>query len=65
MDLFKAHDTGENVAVATNLTLPDYKRKKSSYEDGDHNRKLSLNSRAALNIHHVIGKYIYANDPET
>ncbi|CAI6374190.1 unnamed protein product [Macrosiphum euphorbiae] len=41
----KAHDTGEKVAVATNLTLPDYKRKRSSYEDDEHNRKLSQTSR--------------------
>ncbi|CAI6371350.1 unnamed protein product [Macrosiphum euphorbiae] len=58
LDLFNAHDTGEKVAVATNLTLPDYKRKRSSYEDDEHNRKLSRTSRAALDIHHVIGKYL-------
>ncbi|XP_060873856.1 uncharacterized protein LOC132947577 [Metopolophium dirhodum] len=58
------YDTGENVAVATNLTLTDHKRKRSSYEDDDHNRKLSRTSRAALDIHHVIGKYlIHVNDP--
>ncbi|CAI6361583.1 unnamed protein product [Macrosiphum euphorbiae] len=60
----RAYDTGENVAVATNLTLPDYKRKRSSYEDDNHNRKFSRTSRAALDIHHVIGKFlIHVNDP--
>jgi len=65
LDLFKAYDTGENVAVTTNLTLPDYKRKRSSYEaDDNHNRKFSRTSRTALDIHHVIGKFlIRINDP--
>ncbi|CAI6371244.1 unnamed protein product [Macrosiphum euphorbiae] len=49
--------TGKNVAVATNKTLPDYKRKRSSYEyDDHHNRKLSRTSTSPLDIHHVIGK---------
>ncbi|CAI6375175.1 unnamed protein product [Macrosiphum euphorbiae] len=49
--------TGKNVAVATNKTLNDYKRKRSSYEyDDHHNRKLSRTSTSALDIHHVIGK---------
>ncbi|XP_060873855.1 uncharacterized protein LOC132947576 [Metopolophium dirhodum] len=60
----RAHDTGENVAVATNLTLTDHKRMRSSYEDDDQNRKMSRTSRAELDIHHVIGKYlIHVNDP--